>query len=70
MNNDITFACEKFLTVYDGFMYPISSTKLGSCKVSRYSISKLQLLSVSVVFKKCLPTNDDSSEYFIIPLLH
>ena len=27
MNNNITFVCEKFLTVYESFMFPISATK-------------------------------------------
>ena len=40
MNNNITFVCEKFLTVYESFMFPISSTKSGNCKVTRNSLSE------------------------------
>lgn len=69
-----TRACvvyRKFTSVSDLFNYPLSSTSLGICRVSKLEMS-LSCTDVENISHKCmiLPMTHNSSDFAVMPLSH
>lgn len=70
-NGTVLMLCEKFITVEDAFDYPLSSSKLGICKVAN-KMTDLFAITFSNIQNKCvlLPLDVHEDNFVVFPLLH